>query len=170
MKNRHRQLRKGAHYHVICKINRDEIIFKNDTIKKLFLEVVARCMKKYAFAIKNFNILGNNILFILFPNVNASLPRIMKWINSVFAKSYNKKMGISGKLWKERYYSKIIETQEQFENTFEYIVKNPLAAKLVKRARNYRYSGLYHYLHKIKGIIDLEGPCILTLYERCRFF
>jgi putative transposase len=112
--------------------------------------------------------MGNHIHFILAPGKNASLSRIMQWINSVFAKTYNRKMGISGRLWKERYFSKIIETAKQFVRTFEYIVKNPLAAKLVKYARDYRHSGLYHYLHKIEGIIDLRGRQIPELYERCR--
>jgi hypothetical protein len=94
----------------------------------------------------------------------------MQWMNSVFAKTYNKKMGISGRLWKERYFSRIIKTARQFVKTFEYIVNNPLLAKIVKNAKDYRHSGLYHYLHKIEGIIDLRGRLITILYEQCQSF
>jgi REP element-mobilizing transposase RayT len=170
MKNRHRQLRKGVSYHVGGKINRDEIIFDNDPIITLLLEVITRCMKKYSFTIEDFCIMGNHVHFILHPKGNASLPKIMQWINSVFAKSYNKRMGISGRLWKERYFSRIIETEEQFVKTFEYIVKNPVVAKLVKRAKDYRWCGLYHYLHKIEGIIDHRDQFISALYEKCKSF
>jgi REP element-mobilizing transposase RayT len=166
MKNRHRQLKRGASYHVMCKINRDEIIFTNDIIVAFLFDIIKRCKKKYSFSIKTFCIRGNNIQFILRPGKNASLPRIMQWINSVFAKTYNKKMGISGRLWKERYFSKIIETAKEFEEIFKYIVQNPLAAKLVKHARNYRWSGLYHYLHKIEGIIEYRERFISALYEK----
>jgi REP element-mobilizing transposase RayT len=114
--------------------------------------------------------MGNHLHFMIKPKKGASLPRIMQWINSVFAKTYNKKMGISGRLWKERYFSVIIKTRKQFERTFEYIVKNPVAAKLVKHARDYQYSGLYHFLHQIEGIIDVRGRFLLDLYERCRYF
>jgi REP element-mobilizing transposase RayT len=170
MKSRRRQLKQGASYHVICKINRDEIIFDNSIIIAIFYDIVKRCKKKYSFSLENFSIMGNHIHFMLRPGKNASLPRIMQWMNSVFAKTYNRKMGISGRLWKERYFSKIIETARQFVQTFEYIVKNPLAAKLVNRARDYRYSGLYHYLHKIEGIINFRGRLISALYEQCQFF
>ncbi len=170
MKNRRRQLQQGASYHVSCKINRDEIIFTNDIIVTLLMDIIKRCKKKYDFSVKNFCIMGNHVHFILFPGKDASLPRIMQWINSVFAKTYNKKMGISGRLWKERYFSKIIETAKQFEKTFEYIVKNPVTAKLVNRAEDYPYGGLYQYLHKIEGIIDLQGEYIPALYENCRSF
>jgi REP element-mobilizing transposase RayT len=168
MKRRHRKLKQGAAYHISGKINRDEIIFNNVLIIAIFYDVIRRCKKKYAFSISNFSIMGNHVHFILRPGKHASLPKIMQWMNSVFAKAYNKKMGISGRLWKERYFSKIIETRQQFLNTFEYIVKNPVAANLVQNAKDYRYSGLYHYLHKIEGIIDLRGQFIPALYERCK--
>ncbi len=166
MKNRHRQLQQGATYHVICKINRDEIIFDNDAIVMLLLNIIIRCKKKYSFSVQTFCIMGNHIHFLLRPGKHASLPSIMQWINSVFAKAYNRKRGISGRLWKERYFSRIIKTARQFVATFEYIVKNPLKANLVTYSRDYRYSGLYHYRHKITGIIDLRGRFISDLYER----
>jgi REP element-mobilizing transposase RayT len=155
--NRRRQLRQGASYHVGWKVNRDEIIFDNDFIVTLFHEVIERCKKKYDFTFETLEIMGNHSHFIITPRKDASLPKIMQWIASVFAKSYNKMMGISGRLWKERYFSKIIETAEQLVNIFEYAAKNPLTTKPAKRSNDYRYSGLYHYLHKIEGIIDLQG-------------
>jgi putative transposase len=168
--NRRRQLRQGASYHVGWKINRDEIIFDNDIVVALFYDVIERCKKKYNVTIEIFEVMGNHNHFILTPRKDASLPKIMQWIASVFAKAYNKMMGISGRLWKERYFSKIIETSEQFVKTFEYIVKNPVAANMMKNARDYPYGGLYHYLHGIEGIIDIQGQFIQDLYERCRFF
>ncbi|MDR2900338.1 MAG: transposase [Treponema sp.] len=152
--NRRRQLRQGVSYHVGWKINRDEIIFDNDFIVTLFYDIIRRCKEKYEFSIENIEIMGNHTRFILTPKKKVSLPKIMQWIASVFAKSYNKTMGISGRLWKERYFSKIIETVEQLVNTFEYFKKDPLTTNLGKRDNDYRNNGLYHYLHKIKGIID----------------
>ncbi len=168
--NRRRQLKSGASYHVICKINRDEIIFDDDVITVLLLDIIIRCRKKHSFRVRNFCIMGNHIHFILTPGKDSSLPRIMQWINSVFAKAYNRKMGISGRLWKERYFSRIIETVKQFVTTFEYIVKNPIEAKLVQYAKNFKHSGLYHYLNKLKGIIDTDSIMIQKLYEHCKTF
>ena len=165
MKSRIRQLIPGATYHVVCKINRDQIIFDNDTISVLLLDIIIRCKKKYSFKVKNFCIMGNHIHFLITPGKDSPLPRIMQWINSVFAKAYNKLMGYSGRLWKERYFSKIIETVKQLVNTFEYIILNPVKAKLVQYAKDFKHSGLYHYLHKKSGIIDAEGKKVQALYE-----
>jgi REP element-mobilizing transposase RayT len=111
----------------------------------------------------------NHVRYMLTPGRNSPLPKIMQWINSVFAKAYNKLTGQSGHVWKERYYSRIIETTEQFISTFEYIVRTPLEANLVQNAKDYRGSGLYHYLHKIQDLIT-EDPKIRQLYEHCKDF
>jgi REP element-mobilizing transposase RayT len=153
---------------VTDKINRDENIF-DDEIADLYLQTIERCKKKYSFQMANFNILGNNVSYMINPGKNSPLPKIMQWIKSVFAKAYNKRTGQSGHVWKERYVSKIIDTVKEFIETFERIVRKPLNANLVQDAKDYRPSGLFHYLHKRKTIIT-EKPKILQLFERCKDF
>jgi putative transposase len=149
-------------------INRNEIIF-DDATSALLLETITRCKKKYSFKMLTFVIMGNHTHLMIIPGKNSPLPKIMQWIKSVFAKKYNKLTGQSGHVWKDRYFSVIIETVEQFITTFEYIVKNPLKAGLVQNAKDYRHSGLYHYRHKIQGIIT-EEAIIGKLYEHCMDF
>ena len=166
--NRRRKLQLDASYHVVCKINRDEIIF-NDPVADLLLKTIARCKEKFSFRIHNFCIMGNHVHFMITPDKDASLPKIMQWINSVFAKEYNKLTGQSGHVWKERYFSRIIETIQQFITTFEYIVRNPLEAKLVEEAKDYRHSGLYYHWHKLESIVTEESET-RELFERCKDF
>jgi REP element-mobilizing transposase RayT len=166
--NRRRKLKPYASYYVTDKINRDEVIF-DDAISDLYLHTIERCKKKYSFQIENFDVLENNVSFMLIPGKNAHLPKIMQWIKSVFAKAYNKLTGQSGHVWKERYTSKIIETVEEFIEVFENIVRNPLRANLVQDAKDYRPSGLFHHLHKIQSIIT-EEPVIHRLFELCKDF
>jgi REP element-mobilizing transposase RayT len=153
---------------VSTKINRDEFIF-DARFSALFEEIIVRCKKKYSFEIENFEIMGNHVHFMIIPGKNSPLPRIMQWINSVFAKAYNKLTGQSGHVWKERYFSRIIETIEQFIVMFEYLVRNPLKANIVQQAKDFQPSGLYHHLHKIKTIIT-EDAKIHQLFERCKDF
>jgi REP element-mobilizing transposase RayT len=166
MKNRRRKLRQGAYYRVSYKVNRGEIIFDNDFTINLFQDTLKRCMKKYSFSYKKISFTGDQVQFTLFPQKNASLPKIMQWLASVFAKKYNKLKGISGRLWKERYFSRIIEATEEFFETFERILQHPIIANLVKNALNYRLGGLYHYLHDIAEILEHRSRFILALYER----
>ncbi len=166
--DRRRQLKPWASYNVTCKVNRDEIIF-DTKFSTLFEETIEKCKKKYSFQIHNFTVMGNHTHLMITPGKNASLPKIMQWINSVFAKAYNKATGQSGHVWKERYFSEIIKNAKQFITTFEDIVRNPIKADLIENAKNFPPSGLFHHLHNITTIIT-EKPVIHKLFEHYKDF
>jgi putative transposase len=84
---------------------------------------------------------------IIKPGKNESLSRIMQWILSVFAAAYNRATKQTGHVWGERFFSHIIAGIREFLKTFTYIDQNPVRAKLVVRAEDWEFGGLWH--HKI---------------------
>ena len=112
-----RQLKKGAKYHVSAKINRNEHIFEPDQIKNLFMIIVKRSKRKYKYSLENFVIMNNHIHFIIKPDENESLLKIMQWILSIFAIYYNKIHKLKGHVWRGRFWSKIIDNIKQFIDT-----------------------------------------------------
>ena len=149
-----RVLQIGAKYHVSAKINRGEHIFEPNEIKNLFLEIVKRAKKKYEFSLKNFVVMDNHIHFIIEPLKNESLSKIMQWILFVFAMRYNKIHNITGHVWQNRFWSKIIDGIHQLVDTFKYISKNPVKAEMVTKAEEYEYCGLHYILKGIYDIVD----------------
>jgi len=146
-------LEHGAEYHVTARINRCEMIFSPDADKNLFLAVIKRAKKRYCFQIKNFCIMSNHIHFIIKPGDNESLSRIMQWILSVFAMSWNRKHNMSGHVWGQRFFSRIIAGIVDFLRMFAYIDENPVYAQLVVHPREWEFGGLWH--HK-KGFFDIS--------------
>ena len=149
-----RQLKEGATYHVSSKINWEVHRFNPDEIKELFLEIIKRAKKKYKFSIKNFVIMGNHFHLMIKPGEKTSLSRVMQWIKSVFAMTYNKMHKLKGHLFAGRFWSKIIEHGRQFLDTFNYISLNPVKAMLSETAESYKYGGLYHIKNKRFDIVD----------------
>ena len=149
-----RLLQKGAKYHVSAKINRDEHIFEPDQIKNLFMIIINRSKRKYKYSLENFVIMNNHIHFIIKPDENESLSKIMQWILSIFAIYYNKIHKLKGHVWRGRFWSKIIDNIKQFIDTFNYISDNPVKAEMVREAQDYRYGGLYYILKGIFDIVD----------------
>jgi putative transposase len=139
-----RILREGAKYHVIARANRQEMIFNRNKIKDLFLKVLKRAKGKYRFRIENFCIIGNHYHFIIVPGKKECLSRIMQWIQSVFAIHFNKIMHLTGHVWGERFYSRIISGFADFLRTFLYIDNNPVKANQVDQPYLWEYGGLYH--------------------------
>jgi putative transposase len=135
-----RVLREGARYHVSARANRREMIFETDEMKKLFLSVAKEARRKFVFRIENICIMGNHFHFIIRPGWGESLSSIMKWILGVFAIRFNKSYHLTGHVWGERFYSKIIESMRSYFEIFAYIDANPLVAGLVSRAEDWLYS------------------------------
>ncbi len=149
-----RILQIGAKYHVSSKINRGEDIFESDEIKNLFIDILKRAKKKYKFSLENFVIMKNHIHFIIKPEKDESLSRIMQWLLSVFAIYYNGIHKLEGHVWRARFWSKIIDDIKQFIDTFNYISDIPVKAGMVKKAYDYEYGGLYYILKGIFDIVD----------------
>lgn len=138
-----RRLQVNALYHVVTRANRKEMILKSDVEKRLFLEVIARAKNKFSFTITNFCIMENHFHLLIRPGKGENLSRIMQWILSVFAMSYNRRRGTTGHVWGERFYSKIIGSFQAFIHTMEYIDKNPIKAHLCRYFYDWFYCGAY---------------------------
>lgn len=68
-----------------------------------------------------------------------SLSSIMHSIKSYSAKQIPKVMLHIGRVWQPERYDHIIKTQQEFENTWEYIRQNPVKAKLSATPENYDF-------------------------------
>jgi putative transposase len=137
-----RQKVKNGRYHITTRINDRLNALEEKEVKELFLEVVKRAKEKYKFVIYNFCIMDNHVHYMMEPHQDTDLSIIIQWINSVFAKSYNKTYGHTGHVWGARFHSTIIANIEQFVKTFLYIADNPVKANLVLNAADFFYNGI----------------------------
>jgi putative transposase len=160
-----RILKTGATYHITARANRREMIMHCDAMRILFLNIIKRAKKKYRFQIHNFCIMGNHVHLIIQPDCNESLSKIMQWILSVFAMAWNRKHFMTGHVWGERFFSKIMNNLNEFLHTFLYVSQNPVEAQLVYRADEWQYGGLWHFMSGNREIIDKPPPLVLRIYH-----
>lgn len=149
-----RQLQEGAKYHISARANRQEMILRQDSIKELFLDVVKRAKKRYSFKLENFCVMENHFHFIIQPDPGVSLSAIMQWIMSVFAMAWNRRHGLRGHVWGERFFSRIIQSLKDFLQVFDYIDKNPVDGGLVRDPADWKYGGSWHRSRRIWDILD----------------
>ena len=158
---RNRKLLEGAEYHVTARINRGEKIFLIQEDRELFMAILKRAKKKFNFSLKNFCIMGNHIHLLIKPGPGESLSKIMQWLLGVFAQVWNKRHCLSGHLWGDRFFSRIIPGILDFLRVFLYIDYNPVIAGMVKQAEQWEYGGLWHRKKGLIDIIDLADPIVL---------
>ena len=161
---RNRQLLEGAEYHVTARINRGEMIFLVHEDRELFMSILRRAKKKFNFLLKNFCVMGNHIHLLIKPGPGESLSKIMQWLLGVFAQLWNKKHGLSGHLWGERFFSRIIQGILDFLRVFVYIDYNPVIAGLVKQPDHWMFGGLWHHKKGVADITSLEDIFVLEYF------
>jgi len=149
-----RQLQNGAHYHVSARANRQEMILRQDSCKELFLDVVRRAKKKFPFRIENFCVMENHFHFIIQPQRSVSLSAVMQWIMSVFAMAWNRKHGLTGHVWGQRFFSRVIQSMRDFLQVLEYIDRNPVLGGLVATPVDWPYGGCLHRSQSNWDILD----------------
>jgi len=150
-----RHLQKGATYHVTARVNRKELLLNTAESKELFLSILKRAKRRYAFRIENFCIMGNHFHLLITPALGENLSSIMQWIMSVFAMAYNRIHGLCGHFWGERFFSYIISTIKKLIKIFHYIDDNPVRAKQVENKFDWPYGGLWH---QRTGRYDIVEP------------
>lgn len=69
-----------------------------------------------------------------------ALPAAMQWLNSVYARGFNKRYDRRGHLFGARYDTWLMRDQQHFDATVRYVLNNPVRAGLCKRAEEWRWS------------------------------
>jgi len=159
-----RVLLEGAEYHVTARINRGEKIFLVPEDRDLFIDTLKRAKKKFNFSLKNFCIMGNHIHFLIKPAPGESLSKIMQWLLGVYAQLWNKKHNLSGHLWGDRFFSRIIRGILDFLRVFLYIDYNPVIAGMVNQPDDWMYGGLWHHKKGLTEILNILDPEIQEIF------
>jgi putative transposase len=75
---------------------------------------------------------------------------VQTW-KSVTAHAINKREGLRGALWQREYFDRHMRDEEQFARTVAYIERNPVAAGLVERPEDWRFSSAWAARDKDAG-------------------
>jgi REP element-mobilizing transposase RayT len=67
------------------------------------------------------------------------LARIMHGIKSYSANQIQRKLNVTGKIWLDENYDRIIRDEEELAEKVAYIVNNPIKAGIVERPEDYKW-------------------------------
>lgn len=76
-------------------------------------------------------------------------------LHGIYARSYNTRYDYVGHLFQDRYFAKLIKSDEQFLIASRYVHLNPVKAKIVQKAEEYKWSSYDMFIgNKQERIID----------------
>ncbi len=132
-------------YHVINRANARMQIFDEDKDYMLFEKALEQAKEKFDMRILSYCIMPNHWHLVLYPKKDGSLQLFMRWLSMTHTRrwhSQHKTIG-SGHLYQGRYKSFLVQEDEHLLQLFRYIERNPLRAKLVQKAEDWKWSSLY---------------------------
>jgi REP-associated tyrosine transposase len=133
----------------------------SDAEHDLVLNVLGQLRGPDDFALFGYVIMHDHVHLLLWPR-SISLVRIMRDLKSKTGFALAQHRNTRGPIWQRSYFDFICRRTRDFGQKLEYIHQNPVAAGLVKHARDWRWSSYSHYakLGKpslVPDFIDLSG-------------
>ena len=120
-------------------INKEEI-FKTDFYKSLYIKLMKTMQSNFKIEILAYAIMNNHAHILIETDKINNLSKYMQRLNTIYAKYYNKKYSSVGYVFRDRYKSEGIYSEEHLYNCIKYIYDNPVKAGICKRPEEYLYS------------------------------
>lgn len=138
----------NAVYHVMCRGNRREAIFREDADRELFLRTLAEACARTGWRIHAVVLMSNHYHFLL-ETPEANLVRGMHWFQATYTIRFNARHRLVGHVFSGRYKALVIDPEDRghFATVSDYIHLNPARARLCEQGRlvNYAWSSLKWY-------------------------
>ena len=135
----------GNFYHVMSQGINKEAIFDNDIYKKMYIKLIFEHAVEYNIKIVAYCIMTNHVHLLLQIENIDEMSEFMKMINMKFAMIYNKLEDRVGVVFRNRFKSEYIDSEEYLYNCIYYIHNNPVKAGIVKEQKLYQFSSANNY-------------------------
>lgn len=126
-----RVLYKGALYHVMARANGGRRLFVDDFDRLRFFDLLGEAQQRYAVRWRSFTLMTSHYHGEL-QTPAANLSEAMRYVNSQFARWWNRRRRTRGHVFGERFVSKPIEDDRYALTALKYIIWNPVESGYVK--------------------------------------
>ena len=136
-------------YHVINRANARLPIFFKEEDYTPFENVLEEAKDKYNMRILAYILMPNHFHLVLYPKSDGDLCKFMQWLTLTHTQRWHQEKNTkgTGHLYQGRYKSFIVEKDNHLLSVIRYVERNPLRAKLVRKAENWRFSSLWRKIH-----------------------
>jgi REP element-mobilizing transposase RayT len=135
----------GAAYHVLCRGNNRQKIFRDDLDRRRYLEKLFHYCELKEVSLLGYCLLSNHI-HLLVETPQGNLSKMMQPFQTSYTLYLNRRHGRSGHVFEQRYKALLVDKDNYLLQVSRYIHRNPVAAKLVERPQDYRWSSYGAYV------------------------
>lgn len=152
----------GAVYHVICRGNNRQAVYRDDQDRKRYLEKLSLYCEQKEVELLGYCLLSNHA-HLLLETPKGNLSKTMQPFQTSYTVYFNKRHRRSGHVFEQRYKALLVDKDNYLLEVSRYIHLNPVAAMIVERPQDYRWSSYGAYLRG-KGIWGLRYERVLDYF------
>lgn len=134
----------GAFYHVSCRGNRRENIFR-DRIDRIAWIDETECMcRRFHFIVHAYCQMSNHY-HMLIETPEGNLGQGMRQLNGAYSQYYNRRHNLAGHVMQGRYHAVLVQKESYLRELSRYILLNPVRAGIVQLPGDWEWSS-YRYM------------------------
>ncbi len=157
----------GALYHITSRGDRREDIYDDDDDRLLFYGVLNEVYERYNWRIHAYCLMSNHYhLLVETPDANLSMG--MRHLNGVYTQRFNAKQHRVGHVFQGRYKAILVQKDSYLLELSRYIVLNPVRARMVRTAKDWRWSSYRATVGQDETPKWLYPDWLLSVYSKQR--
>jgi putative transposase len=130
-------------YHVINRGNGRSRVFRSDNDYAAFVELIGQADERLPVRVLGFCVMPNHFHLVLWPHRDGDLGRYMQWLMTSQVRRHHRTYHSSGHVWQGRFKAFPVQADSHLLALLRYVERNPVRAKLVRRAQDWRWSSLW---------------------------
>lgn len=147
----------GIPHHVTQRGNRRQRVFFGDHDKAFYLRVLLKNASKRGVVFWAYCLMDNHVHFVAVPKDEAGLSDAFGNTHKFYTKTINEREKWKGFLWQGRFSSFPMDETYLF-NSVRYIETNPVRAKLVRHAAEWKWSSAKAHIERIADPVIQPSP------------
>jgi len=129
----------NAFYHITSRGNAREAIFSDEQDNQLFLSYLKEYLQRHNVVCYGWCLMTNHY-HLLIETIEPNLSVFMRQLNGVYTQAFNRRYRRVGHLMQGRYKAILVDKDSYFLELVRYIILNPVRAKMVRSAGEYKWS------------------------------
>jgi putative transposase len=130
----------GYPHHITQRGNNRTTVFFDDDDRQAYLDMLLQYTRKYNVVLWAYCLMSNHVHLLAVPETATGLARGVGMTNMLYTQYINRKLNQSGRIWQNRFFSCMVESNQYLWSVVRYIERNPVKAGIVASAEEFRWS------------------------------
>jgi putative transposase len=135
-------------------------VFEDAADYEAFMTVLTQAVERTHTRLLAFCLMPNHWHLLLWPREDGELSRFVGWLTLTHTQRWHAHRGSagSGHVYQGRFKSFPVQGDEHYYTAARYVERNPLRAKLTRRAEDWPWGSLHHWCYGTAAQRDLLAP------------